>query len=325
MKARMPEADRHGRRGERRERRGERADAGGDRDRDGERVVDDERGAGDEARVRAEVRARHGVGPAATGVRVDDLAVGEDEDREQRDDGERDRQHEVQRARTGEGQHDDDRLGPVGDRGQRVERQRREPLDGVICSFDASLERSGRPISTFQAERPAPPISSTDPGASLRHRRARRRRRAVGGRAATSRPVHSQPTSSRERASARRAGTGVPTSVQRACGATGGRPRPLPGAEPERVVHERGRREGEALGVAERLGLRRPDEGRGVVHEQVARPSCRASRPCGRGSSRGWGRRRRGPLRSTRRARPPTGRGSGGGPCATSPGSGRRT
>ena len=56
---------------------------GGDRDGHGERVVDDQRGRGDEAGVRAQVGPGDRVGTAAGGVGVDDLAVREDQDRQQ--------------------------------------------------------------------------------------------------------------------------------------------------------------------------------------------------------------------------------------------------
>ncbi len=46
-----------------------------------------------------------------------------------RDDGDGDRQHQVQGAGAGDRQHQNDRFGPVGHRGERVERQGGEPLD----------------------------------------------------------------------------------------------------------------------------------------------------------------------------------------------------
>ena len=129
MTARMPRQSGTVAADEAREGRGQRPHAGGDRHGDGERVVDDQRGPGHQAGARPEVGPGHGVGPAAARVGVDDLAVGEDEDGQQDDDGHGDRQDQVQGPRPGEGQHDDDRLGAVGDRGQRVEGECGKPLD----------------------------------------------------------------------------------------------------------------------------------------------------------------------------------------------------
>ena len=125
-----PQAQRDGGPVERREGRLEAGDSGGDGDGDGQRVVDDQRCRGDEARVGAEVRPGDGVGAAAHRIGVDDLAVGEHQDRQEGDDGDRDGEDEVQSPGARHGQHEDDRLGPVCNRGQSVEGQGREALDG---------------------------------------------------------------------------------------------------------------------------------------------------------------------------------------------------
>ncbi len=91
-------------------------DAGRDGDGDGEGVVDDQRGGGDQAGVGAEVGAGDRVGPAAHRVGVDHLAVGEDQDGQEGDDGDRDGEDQVQGPGARDGQHEDDGLGPVGHR-----------------------------------------------------------------------------------------------------------------------------------------------------------------------------------------------------------------
>ena len=120
-------------------------DAGRDGDGDGERVVDDQRGGGHEARVGAEVGPGDGVGAAAHRIGVDDLAVGEHQDRQEGDDGDRDGEDEVQSAGARHGQHEDDGLGPVGDRGQCVEREGREALDRGDALLPGAPRRSWRP------------------------------------------------------------------------------------------------------------------------------------------------------------------------------------
>jgi hypothetical protein len=123
------EAYRHSGRRKRWECGRQRPDAGRDRHRDGQCVIDDQRCPSDEAHARSEVGARHRIGAAASGIGVDHLSIGEHEDGEQRDDHDRDPEHEVQRPRSGHSEDDDDRLGSVGDRGQRVEGEGREPFD----------------------------------------------------------------------------------------------------------------------------------------------------------------------------------------------------
>ena len=139
-----PQAQRNGGAVQRREGRLEPGDTGGDGDGDGERVVDDERRRGDEARVGAEVRPGDGVGAAAHRIGVDDLAVREDQDRQEGDDGDRDGEDEVQGPGARHGQHEDDRLGPVGDRGQCVERQGRQALDRGDPLLPTAQGRTGR-------------------------------------------------------------------------------------------------------------------------------------------------------------------------------------
>ena len=76
---------------ERRRERGHREDPGRDRDGHGQHVVGEERRRPDEARQRAEVLARDDVRPAARLVGAHGLHVGDDDDREQRCDRDRDR------------------------------------------------------------------------------------------------------------------------------------------------------------------------------------------------------------------------------------------
>ena len=75
--------------------REDRGDAGGDRHRDGEDVVDEQRRAGDERRHLAEVLAAHDVGAATARVGEDRLAVRRDDDREDQRDRDRDRDERV--------------------------------------------------------------------------------------------------------------------------------------------------------------------------------------------------------------------------------------
>ena len=77
---------------EARHRRDERDDAGSDRDGDGEDVVGEQRGRADEARERAEVVLRDDVGAAGGLVDAHRLLVGDDHDREQDSDRDRDGQ-----------------------------------------------------------------------------------------------------------------------------------------------------------------------------------------------------------------------------------------
>ena len=67
---------------------------------------------------------------AAAGEGLDDLPVGNDQHGQQEDDRAGDRQGVVQPGRAGRHQDDDDGLGTVGDGGERVERERREALEG---------------------------------------------------------------------------------------------------------------------------------------------------------------------------------------------------
>ena len=63
------------------------------------------------------------------------------------DDGHGDGQDQVQRAGAGHGQDDDDRLGPVGHRGQGVERQGGEALDGGDAVRSRCPGRRGGPTA----------------------------------------------------------------------------------------------------------------------------------------------------------------------------------
>ena len=70
------------------------------------------------------------VGAAAIRERLDHLAVGDHQDDQQQHDRERDRQGVVQRCHAGRGQHDEDGLRTVRHRGQRVQGQRGQALQG---------------------------------------------------------------------------------------------------------------------------------------------------------------------------------------------------
>ncbi len=147
------QAQRHGGPAEARVRGLERRHPGGDGDGDRERVVDHQGGRGEQAHVGAEVGPGHRIGPATHGVGVDHLPVGEDQDGEQGDDGDGDGQHQVQRARPGDGQDENDRLGPVGHRGERVQREGGEALYGRDPVLPGAPCRPGRTDEQLPDER----------------------------------------------------------------------------------------------------------------------------------------------------------------------------
>ena len=123
--------------------------AGGKADRHGEDVVDEQRRRGEQRRDPAEVELRDGVRAAALGVRRDHLRVGDHEQRQHPGDHERQRQREAQRTRSRRDEHDDHRLGPVGDARERIEAERGEPasdaelvsLVGVLSSAAMARQR----------------------------------------------------------------------------------------------------------------------------------------------------------------------------------------
>ncbi len=183
MKSEDPQAERDGGPVQGGEGGLQRGHAGGDGDGDGERVVDDQRRGGDEAGVPPEVGAGDGVGPAAHRVGVDDLAVGEDEDGQESDDGDRDGQDEVQGTRAGHRQHEDDGLGSVGHRREGVERERRESLDGSD-PFLARAPRRPRWADQQVPDGDGPVVAGICHGEALYEARLRqtgRARRPAGG------------------------------------------------------------------------------------------------------------------------------------------------
>ena len=130
---------------ERRDRH-DRGDAGRDRHRDGEDVVDEQRRACDERRVLAEVLAADDVAAAAARVGEDRLAVRRDDDREQdRDrDADRDERAEAEReARPADRDDEEDLLGRVRGRRDRVGREHRE-RDGLRDPLVFHLGRGQR-------------------------------------------------------------------------------------------------------------------------------------------------------------------------------------
>jgi hypothetical protein len=99
--------------------RGNRAGDGGnardDRDGDREDVVDQQRGGGDQGRVLAEVPAAHGVRAATVRIGVTRLAVGGDDDHQQRDDRRSQPRRQIEEPQSPEAEDEDDLLGRVGD------------------------------------------------------------------------------------------------------------------------------------------------------------------------------------------------------------------
>src|SRR5437879_6149080 len=69
----------------------DRGDAGGHRDHDGQEVVDDEGARRDETGYHAEVLARDDVAATTLRIRADHLQIADDHDREDDDDGDRER------------------------------------------------------------------------------------------------------------------------------------------------------------------------------------------------------------------------------------------
>ena len=128
--------------------RGQRRDSGGDADGRVQHVVDDQRRGGDQARHPAQVRAGHRVRAAAAGKGGDDLPVGDHEHAEQDDDRVGHRQRVGEPGGPGGHQDDDDRLGAVGHRRQRVERQRGQARQGgqpvPLIPFIGAHDRQSR-------------------------------------------------------------------------------------------------------------------------------------------------------------------------------------
>ncbi len=83
---------------------------------------------GDLRREHAEVVPGHDVRATGARVRLDRLAVGEDQDHEQRDDAERERHQRTERQRAGttDEQHREHLFGRVRHRGERVAGEHRE-------------------------------------------------------------------------------------------------------------------------------------------------------------------------------------------------------
>jgi len=111
---------------ERRERRDDVVHARGDRHRDGHDVVHEQGGRDDEPRLLAEVLRRDLVVAAARGIGLDELAVGEHDDREQHDDGECDPGPVRDEAEAAAEQDEDELLRRIRDRRERVAREDRQ-------------------------------------------------------------------------------------------------------------------------------------------------------------------------------------------------------
>ena len=127
-------------------------DAGGDRHRDGEDVVDEQRRAGDERRVLAEVLAAHHVAAAAARVGEDRLAVRRDHDRQQdrHRDPDRDQRVEAEgEARGADRDDEEDLLGGVGGGRDGVggEDRERDRLRDPLMLRSRSWPEDGQPGS----------------------------------------------------------------------------------------------------------------------------------------------------------------------------------
>ena len=144
--------------------RDDRGDAGRDRHRDGEDVVDEQRRARDERRVLAEVLAADDVGAAAARVREDRLPVRRRDDREQERDRDRDRDklREPEReARRPDRDDEEDLLGRVRGRRDRVGREDRE-RDRLGDALVFLLGRRQRPADEESLQRVEHVLPSRD-------------------------------------------------------------------------------------------------------------------------------------------------------------------
>ena len=130
-----------------RDRRRDREHPGAHGNRDRQDVVDEERRRRGQARQDPEVLLADDVGAAARRIGADGLAVGRDHDREEQRDRQRDRDHEMDRRRARGEQDEQDLLGRVRVRRERVRREDRE-RDGLreqrVLEVVSSASR-GRP------------------------------------------------------------------------------------------------------------------------------------------------------------------------------------
>ena len=129
--ARMPQADWNRGRCQAREGGRQSADTCCDRHGDGEGVVDYQRALPRPGSRECRGSPADRVCPTAAWIRVDHLAVGEDQHREKHDDGDGDGEHEVECPGSCGREHHDDRLGAIGDRSECVEGKRGEPFDRI--------------------------------------------------------------------------------------------------------------------------------------------------------------------------------------------------
>lgn len=118
--------------------------ADGDGDGDVEDVVEDQRGGRDQAGPPPQMPPGHRVRAAAVRERGDDLSVRGHQHREERGDGERDREGEAHAVGARGGQDEHDRLGSVRHGRHRVERQCGEALEsGQPVAVSGSAPGSG--------------------------------------------------------------------------------------------------------------------------------------------------------------------------------------
>src|SRR2546427_585041 len=129
--------------------------------------------AGDEPRAGAQVVLADDVRAAPLGVRVDRLPVGAHDDRNQDRDGDGDGERVAQRDAPGENQDQEDFLGRVRHRGERVggEDGERRGLAEALVPLLRGRERGadGEPLQTVQAHRVnSTPAGTSDEKAALR-------------------------------------------------------------------------------------------------------------------------------------------------------------
>ncbi|GIU98971.1 MAG: hypothetical protein KatS3mg014_0587 [Actinomycetota bacterium] len=163
---------------------GDGGDARGHRHGDGEHVVGEEGDPRHLGREQAEVVPGDDVGPAGGGVRLDRLPVGEQQDREHRQDPERDGHEEGERGHPDRGDGDlEDLLGRVGHRGEVVRGEDGEGgrlAEALVDELGRRQRRSEEEALQTEADA-ARPDRGPLVGADVRLHRPEHRRPCVRG------------------------------------------------------------------------------------------------------------------------------------------------
>ncbi len=177
-----PTPDYHTVREEVGEDRRERGDTGGDRDGDGQHVIDQQSAGSDEAREWSQVVAGHDVGTTAGGVGLDRLLIAGDDDRQDDDDDDGDRQRQGERCRAGQNQHAHDLLRRIGRGGDVVRGEDCQPGDYVDALMGLVSRRYRSADQHALDLRSRPPQTASRRGASYRPRERESRLRPASDR-----------------------------------------------------------------------------------------------------------------------------------------------